>query len=68
VGDAKKSGANGNGAKSDAAKTADPVQAKAAPAEEQHDPQVLEAVEVLADLVALTHRAPGSEAVARGGQ
>jgi carboxyl-terminal processing protease len=70
VGDAKKSGANGNDSKPDATKTADPKQAKEAKAEpeDEHDPQVEEAVEVLADLVALTHRPPGSEAVARGGQ
>jgi carboxyl-terminal processing protease len=72
-GEAKSNGAksNGNGnGKLDAAKNADPKQPKQAKAEpeDEHDPQVLEAVEVLADLVSLSHRAPGSEAVARGGQ
>jgi carboxyl-terminal processing protease len=58
-----------NAAKTDAAKAADPKKttAKADP-EEERDPQVQEAVEVLADLVALTHGGTGSEAVARGGQ
>jgi carboxyl-terminal processing protease len=73
-GGAKKSTANGNGSKPDSAKAADPKEAKEpaksakAEPEEEHDPQVLEAVEVLADLVALTHRAPGAEAVAQGGK
>jgi len=49
--------------KNDSAKAADGK----AKVEEPHDPQVEEAVEVLADLVALTHRG-GAEAVARGGQ
>ena len=64
-GSAKKAG--GNGAKPDAAKKADPKKSTKAEPEER-DPQVEEAVEVLADLVALTHRTPGSEAVAVGGQ
>jgi len=69
---AKGNGANGNGKKSDApkngdSKNSDSKKAKADDAEE-HDPQVEEAVEVLADLVALTHRGAGAEAVARGGQ
>jgi len=66
AGDAK-NGGNGNGTKHDA-KPGDGKHAKGQTAEE-HDPQVEEAVEILADLVALTHHAPlGSEAVARGGQ
>ena len=66
VGEPKSSGANGKSDKHDAAKNAD-GKAKKTEAEE-HDPQVEEAVEVLADLVALTHRGPGAEAVARGGR
>jgi carboxyl-terminal processing protease len=54
-------------AKSDKVKPAKEKPAKAEPAEER-DPQVEEAVEVLADLVALTHHIPSPEAVARGGQ
>ncbi len=65
VGETKAS-ANGNGA-AKTAKGADSKQAEAEP-EEEHDPQVEEAVEVLADLVALVQRGPGAEAVARGGQ
>src|SRR5262249_20094625 len=61
--DAKSKGANGNA--KDGAKNGNPKQAKAE--SEPHDPQVEEAVEVLADLVALSHRPPGAEAVARGG-
>jgi carboxyl-terminal processing protease len=66
---AAKSDAKGKGnGKPDHAKAADPKQAKSETAEPP-DPQVEEAVEVLADLVALSHhRGPGSESVARGGQ
>ncbi len=71
---AKANGSNGNKDKDkakDKAKGGDSkAKAKAKPEpEEENDPQVTEAVEVLADLVALTHRdGPGAEAVARGGQ
>jgi carboxyl-terminal processing protease len=67
----------GKDAPKTAAKASDPKQAKAAKPEkpakaaepaEERDPQVEEAVEVLADLVSLTHRVPSTEAVARGGQ
>jgi len=72
VGDVKGNGANGNGKKSDAAKNGDSKNSDSKKAKgddaEEHDPQVEEAVEVLADLVALTHRGAGAEAVARGGQ
>ncbi|HKA14684.1 MAG TPA: S41 family peptidase [Myxococcota bacterium] len=74
VGDAKGNGSNGNGAngngkkgdKGAGAKNGDgKKQAKGEDAED-HDPQVEEAVEVLADLVAMAHHGPGAEAVARG--
>jgi carboxyl-terminal processing protease len=60
-------GANGKNAKHDAAKKDDAKTVKSETAEE-NDLQVEEAVEVLADLVAIAHRGPGSEAVARGNQ
>ena len=64
--EAKASSANGKDEKKESAKSAD---GKAKTEPEERDPQVEEAVEVLADLVALsTHRGPGAEAVARGGQ
>ena len=67
--DAKKTGDAEAAAKPGAAKAADPKKATAkAEPEEERDPQVQEAVEVLADLVALTQSGTGSEAVARGGQ
>jgi carboxyl-terminal processing protease len=70
VGEAKSKDTNGNGAQHGSAKNAEgkPAKdAKAAPAEDR-DPQVEEAVEVLADLVALSHHMVNPEAVARGGQ
>jgi hypothetical protein len=54
------------GEKSDAAKGANTT--ADADAEVERDPQVEEAVEVLADLVAFTLRGPGAEAVAQGGR
>ncbi|MGH7336600.1 MAG: carboxy terminal-processing peptidase, partial [Myxococcota bacterium] len=65
AGEAKSGNGKGEGEKSDTAKNADGKE-KAEP--EEHDPQVEEAVEVLADLVALNQRGSGSEAVAQGGQ
>jgi carboxyl-terminal processing protease len=73
VGEAKANGTNGtngtNGksAKHEAAKNGATKAVKSETAEE-NDLQVEEAVEVLADLVALTHRGPGAESVARGNQ
>jgi carboxyl-terminal processing protease len=71
AGDAKSGSANGNGKseKKESAKGGDgkAKDAKAAK-EEDHDPQVEEAVEVLADLVAFTHHGPGAESVAQGGR
>jgi carboxyl-terminal processing protease len=69
VGDAKPSSTNAKAKdeKRDSAKSAD-GKAKAEAETEEDDPQVEEAVEVLADLVALLHRGLGAEAVARGGK
>jgi len=53
--------------KKETAKNGD-AKAKAEADPEERDPQVLEAVEVLADLVELTLRGPGAEAVAQGGR
>jgi carboxyl-terminal processing protease len=68
VSEPKSSAANGKGEKkAEKKETAKGADGKVKEVEDR-DPQVEEAVEVLADLVALTHRGPGAESVARGGK
>jgi carboxyl-terminal processing protease len=68
VSEPKSNAANGKGEKkAEKKETAKGADGKVKEVEDR-DPQVEEAVEVLADLVALTHRGPGAESVARGGK